>query len=87
MVIIDTKEINEYDCICLSFNYADELINNQVENVSNTTSYNSQNESLALTVIKPNTLATIKQAVKLTSRISFKSIVASIILTIANLFI
>ena len=83
---MDKKNTYNYESICLNFNYANEYVDSQLKALSNTTSI-SQKETLALTIVNPNKIATVKHAIKLTSRISFKSIVASIILTIANLFI
>ena len=86
MFITDTKDISDYESICLSFNYANEYSSSELKISSNTASISTK-ETLAITVINPNKITTVKHAIKLTSRISFKSIVASIILTIANLFI
>lgn len=88
VVITSTQDFNEYDSICLSFNYSNEFVKPEIVNSNKVdTTSNIQTETLALTVVKPNKIATVKHAIKLTSRISFKSIVASFILTIVNFFI
>ena len=74
--------------IHLSFNYADEFVSSTVETINAIPlTSNITDECLSLTVVKPNKIDTVKSAIKITSRISFKSLVASIILTIANFFI
>lgn len=90
MIVTNIQDSSKNDMysIHLSFNYADEFITSGVKtrNTINPTS-NVTDECLSLTVVKPNKMLAVKSAIKMTSRISFKSLVASIILTIANFFI